>query len=185
MAHALDGIRIVEVGEGKQLAYCGKLLRDLGAEVIKVEPPDGDQLRLHGPFPNDEPGPEQSGLFIYFNGGKQGARLDPGRAEDRAALGRLIEGADVLLLGMRPLAGAGGGPRSRRAAGGAARPRRRDGDDLRLHRALRRVGSATRSTPTPAPASPIASATRSANRSTPRSTARTSITARCSSPARS
>ncbi len=102
MAHALDGIRIVEVGEGKQLAYCGKLLRDLGAEVIKVEPPDGDQLRLHGPFPGDEPGPEQSGLFIYFNGGKQGARLDLGRAGDRAALGRLIDGADVLLLGMRP-----------------------------------------------------------------------------------
>ena len=102
MAHALDGIRIVEVGEGKQLAYCGKLLRDLGAEVIKVEPPHGDQLRLHGPFPNDEPGAEQSGLFIYFNGGKRGARLDLERAEGRAALQRLLDDADVLLMGMRP-----------------------------------------------------------------------------------
>ena len=102
MAHALDGIRIVEVGEGKQLAYCGKLLRDLGAELIKVEPPHGDQLRLHGPFPNDEPGAEQSGLFIYFNGGKRGARLDLARAEDRAALQRLLDDADVLLMGMRP-----------------------------------------------------------------------------------
>ena len=102
MAHALAGIRIVEVGEGKQLAYCGKLLRDLGAEVIKVEPPHGDQLRLHGPFPNDEPGTEQSGLFIYFNGGKRGARLDLARAEDRAALQRLLDDADVLLMGMRP-----------------------------------------------------------------------------------
>ena len=61
MAHALDGIRIVEVGEGKQLAYCGKLLRDLGAEVIKVEPPHGDQLRLHGPSPTTSPEPSRAG----------------------------------------------------------------------------------------------------------------------------
>ena len=102
MAGALDGLRIVEAGEGKQLAYCGKLLRDLGAEVIKVEPPEGDRLRLHGPFPGGEPDPERSGLFIYLNGGKRGARLDLGAAAGRAALRRLIGGADALLLGMRP-----------------------------------------------------------------------------------
>ena len=102
MASALEGLRIVEVGAGKQLAYCGKLLRDLGAEVIKVEPPGGDQLRRHGPFPNDEPGLEQSGLFIYLNGGKRGARLDLGRPEGRAALRALVDEADVLLLGLRP-----------------------------------------------------------------------------------
>ncbi len=99
---ALEGLRIVEVGEGKALAYCGKLLLDLGAEVIKVEPPEGDQLRRHGPFPNDEPDPEQSGLFIYFKGGKRGARLDLSSAGDRAALRGLVDGADVLLIGMRP-----------------------------------------------------------------------------------
>ena len=54
MAHALDGVRIVEVGEGKALAYAGKLLRDFGAEVVKAEPPGGDALRRFGPFPGDE-----------------------------------------------------------------------------------------------------------------------------------
>ena len=102
MASAIEGLRIVEVGAGKQLAYCGKLLRDLGAEVIKVEPPEGDQLRRHGPFPNDAPGLEQSGLFIYLNGGKRGARLDLKQPEGRAALRALVEEADVLLMGLRP-----------------------------------------------------------------------------------
>ena len=76
MAGALDGIRVVEVGEGKALAYAGKLLRNLGSEVIKVESPGGDALRGYGPFPDDEPNPEHSGLFIFMNGGKRGTRID-------------------------------------------------------------------------------------------------------------
>ena len=52
---ALGGLRVVELGAGIPAAYATKLLADLGADVIKVEPPGGDPLRLHGPFPNDEP----------------------------------------------------------------------------------------------------------------------------------
>ena len=102
MPSALEGLRVVEVGEGKALAYCGKLLRDLGAEVIKVEPPDGDTLRSHGPFPQDVPDPERSGLFIYFNGGKRGARHDLATDEGRAGVRSLLEGADLLLHSLPP-----------------------------------------------------------------------------------
>ena len=62
---ALAGLRVVEFGEFISAPYCGKLLADLGAEVIKVERPDtGDKARRHGPFPGDVPHPEKSGLFL-------------------------------------------------------------------------------------------------------------------------
>ena len=102
MGAALEGIRVLELGGGKALAYAGKLLRDLGAEVIKVEPPEGDSLREHGPFPDDEPDPEQSGLFIYLNAGKRGLRLDPASDDDRLSLDALLDEADVLLHSLRP-----------------------------------------------------------------------------------
>ena len=102
MSGALAGIRVVEVGEGKALAYGGKLLRGLGAEVIKVEPPGGDALRSYGPFQKNEPNPEHSGLFIFMNGGKRGARLDLETAEAREGLTSLLNGADVLLHSFQP-----------------------------------------------------------------------------------
>lgn len=102
MTGAIDGLRVVEVGEGKAVAYAGKLLRDLGAELIKVESPGGDTLRLHGPFPRDEPDPEQSGQFIYLNGGKSGTCLDLTNEDDRAALEILLTDADVLIHSLRP-----------------------------------------------------------------------------------
>ena len=104
MAGALDGIRVVEVGEGKALAYAGKLLRNLGSEVIKVEPPGGDALRAYGPFPGDDPNAEHSGLFIFMNGGKRGTRLDLDTAEGREGINSLLEGADVLLHSFQPAA---------------------------------------------------------------------------------
>ena len=102
MAGALAGLRVVEAGEGKALAYGGKLLRGLGAEVIKVEPPGGDALRAYGPFPGNEPNPEHSGLFIFMNGGKRGTRLDLETAEAREGLTALLEDADVLLHSFQP-----------------------------------------------------------------------------------
>ena len=102
MSGALDGLRIVEVGEGKALAYAGKLLCDLGADVIKIEPPGGDALRAYGPFPGDQPHPERSGLFIFLNGSKRGSRLDIATAEGRAGIEALLGDADVLLHSFRP-----------------------------------------------------------------------------------
>ncbi len=99
---ALAGIHVLEIGEGVALAYAGKLLRDLGAEVIKVEPASGDSLRDYGPFPDDSRDPEQSGLFIYNNSGKRGARLDIASNEGRKMVERLLPETDVLLHSFRP-----------------------------------------------------------------------------------
>ena len=101
---AIDGIRVVEVGEGKALAYAGKLFHGLGAEVIKVERPGGDAMRAYGPFPSDKPDPAHSGMFIFLNGGKRGSRLDVETANGREELVSLLDGADVLLHSFQPAA---------------------------------------------------------------------------------
>ena len=66
---ALQGVRVVDLG-GERGAFCGKLLADMGADVIKVEPPGGDQARMVGPFLNDRVEPEKSLSFWYNNTNK-------------------------------------------------------------------------------------------------------------------
>jgi len=67
-AQALSGLKVLEYGEFVAAPYCGKLLADLGADVIKIEKPvTGDRARENGPFPQDKPHPEKSGLFLYLN----------------------------------------------------------------------------------------------------------------------
>src|SRR5215831_2272228 len=95
---ALDGLRVVEYGGMIAAAYAAKLMADLGADVIKVEPPDGDPARRRGPFPpGHEDDPEASGLFLYLNANKRGVTLDPRREDDREALLALLDGADVFI----------------------------------------------------------------------------------------
>jgi crotonobetainyl-CoA:carnitine CoA-transferase CaiB-like acyl-CoA transferase len=69
---ALEGIKVVEFSRMVSGPYCGKLLADMGADVIKVEPPEGDPARRTGPFPEGEPHPEKSALFLYNNTNKCG-----------------------------------------------------------------------------------------------------------------
>jgi crotonobetainyl-CoA:carnitine CoA-transferase CaiB-like acyl-CoA transferase len=99
---AFEGLSVVEVGPGAGAAYCGKLLALFGAEVVKVEPPEGDASRRHGPFPGDVPHPERSGLFLVMNTGKKSVTLRPETARGRALLGSLLGGADVLVAGGTP-----------------------------------------------------------------------------------
>ncbi|MBN1613665.1 MAG: CoA transferase, partial [Deltaproteobacteria bacterium] len=77
--------------------YCGKLLGDMGADVVKVEPPEGDSARFCGPFPSGDPHPEQSALFLYVNTSKRGVTLDVGAASDLDLFRRLIRWAHVLI----------------------------------------------------------------------------------------
>ena len=63
----LEGVRILELGNMVSAAYATKLLADLGADVIKIEEPSGDEARTRGPFPQGQADPEQSGLFLYLN----------------------------------------------------------------------------------------------------------------------
>ena len=85
---ALAGARVLDLSDSIAGAYCTRLLADLGAEVIVVEPPDGHPLRRTGPFPGDVPHLEKSGLFLHFCANKRSVVLDPatpaGRARVRA-----------------------------------------------------------------------------------------------------
>ena len=67
---ALHGITVLDLGQLVSAPYCARLFADYGADVVKVEPPDGDRARAWGPFPKDEPHAERSGLFFFLNTNK-------------------------------------------------------------------------------------------------------------------
>lgn len=94
---ALSPYRIVELAHGVSGEYCGKLLADFGAEVIKVEPPGGSPTRALGPFKDDVAGPERSGLFAYLNTNKRSVVLDLETPEGRGMLERLLARADAVI----------------------------------------------------------------------------------------
>ena len=98
----LEGVRVLEVGNFVSAPYCGRLFAGYGAEVIKIEPPDGDISRTHGPFKEATPHPETSALFLYLNTSKRSVTLDLASAAGRGALVQLAAGADVLIENYRP-----------------------------------------------------------------------------------
>jgi len=99
---ALEGLRVIECGERVSAAYASKLLADLGAEVVKVESPEGDVARRRGPYPGGAVDPERSGLYLYLNTNKRGVVLDTHAAEGRAALHALARQADLLIHNVPP-----------------------------------------------------------------------------------
>ncbi|MCY3568212.1 MAG: CoA transferase, partial [Chloroflexi bacterium] len=96
MITALDGLRVLDISEGLAAPYAAKLLGDLGADVIKLEPPEGDSARRRGPFAGAED-IEASASFIYANTSKRGAVVDPSKPADRELRARLLAGADVVI----------------------------------------------------------------------------------------
>ena len=102
MSGALDGLRVLEIAEGISGPYCAKLMACLGAEVIKVEPPQGDSSRDVGPFPNDVPNREASGLFLYLNTGKKSVTLDAQSKKDRSTLREMALVSDVIVENYPP-----------------------------------------------------------------------------------
>jgi crotonobetainyl-CoA:carnitine CoA-transferase CaiB-like acyl-CoA transferase len=93
----LGGIRVLDLA-GPLGSYCGRLLADAGADVVKVEPPEGDPLRHRPPFAGDRPGPQSSLSFAYYHANKRGVVLDYRRPEAAAALADLGANADVIVL---------------------------------------------------------------------------------------
>ncbi len=93
---ALTGVRVIELAN-ERIAFAGKLLADMGADVILVEPPGGDPSRLYPPFVNDEPGDNRSLYFMHYNTSKRGVTLDLEADTDRAKFRELVQAADVLL----------------------------------------------------------------------------------------
>ena len=98
----LAGVRVVDASEGVAGGYASRLLADLGARVIKVEPPGGDALRSMGPFAPGTAGPEAGGLHLALNAGKRSIVLDLDRGGDRERFDGLLASADVLLESSGP-----------------------------------------------------------------------------------
>lgn len=100
---ALAGLRVVELCGMIAGPYCTKILADLGAEVVKVEEPGaGDPARRAGPFPQDSPHRERSGLFLYLNTNKLGVTLGVTTATGRRLLLDLVRDADVFVQDLPP-----------------------------------------------------------------------------------
>lgn len=102
MAQPLAGVRVLELGTFVSAPFCGKLFAGYGADVIKVEPPDGDVARAHGPFAGGKPDRETSALFLYLNTGKKSVVLDPRTPWGRAAVLALAAQCDVVVENFRP-----------------------------------------------------------------------------------
>ena len=94
---ALKGLKVVEYANSISGQYCTKLLAELGAEVIKVEPPEGDELRNYGPFPNNLPHKEWSGLYLWLNNNKLGITLNLRKCTGKKLLLELLKDTDVFV----------------------------------------------------------------------------------------
>lgn len=102
-AQALAGLRVVEYGHLVSAAYATKMLADLGADVIKIEPPrSGDRSRAFGPFPGGVVDRERSGLFVYLNTNKRSVTLDTTTPAGRGLLLRLLGTADLFVHNLSP-----------------------------------------------------------------------------------
>jgi crotonobetainyl-CoA:carnitine CoA-transferase CaiB-like acyl-CoA transferase len=92
----LSGVRVLELADEKG-QFCGKLLADLGAEVLKIEPPGGEGTRVVGPFLDDLPHRDRSLSFWHYNTSKRGITLNLETEDGRDLFRRLAATADVIL----------------------------------------------------------------------------------------
>src|SRR4030067_1933726 len=90
----LSGMRILDLADEKA-SFCSKLLADLGADVVKIEKPEGDPSRRIGPFFGDRPHPERSLFFNYHNTNKRGITLNLENRVGREIFLRLVGRRDV------------------------------------------------------------------------------------------
>ena len=98
----LDGIRVIDVSRVLAGPFATMLLADLGADVIKVEPPEGDETRSWGPPWWGHPADGRSAYFCSVNRNKRSVVLDLRTDDGRAALDRLLADADLLVHNYRP-----------------------------------------------------------------------------------
>ncbi|MET0501739.1 MAG: CoA transferase [Candidatus Binatia bacterium] len=97
----LTGYRVLDLA-GPSGFHCTKLLADMGADVIKIEPPGGDEARHVPPFKGDSPHPEKSLYFLHYNTNKRSITLDVAKPDGRAILLELARKADVVIETYRP-----------------------------------------------------------------------------------
>ncbi len=95
-AGVLDGIRVVEFAQNAAIPHCGRLLAGLGADVVKVEPPEGDAMRLLATLADGE-----SRAYALINPGKRSIAIDLGSPEARPVIDALFRWADVALVAFK------------------------------------------------------------------------------------
>ena len=95
--NALEGIKVVDFTTDVAGPNCTKLLADFGADVVKVEPPEGDPARNVPPFVADIPGVDRSLLFLHLNTNKRSITVDRTTARGQQLLRTLIADADVVV----------------------------------------------------------------------------------------
>ncbi|MDO9089946.1 MAG: CoA transferase [Burkholderiaceae bacterium] len=100
MSGALKGMRVLDLSAVVMAPLAARILGDMGADVIKVESPEGDSVRKIGPMRNPGMGP----MYLHVNRNKRSIALDLKSSDGKAALHRLIKDADVLLYNIRPQA---------------------------------------------------------------------------------
>jgi len=98
----LSGIRVLDFSRMLSGPYCTMMLADHGAEVIKIESPEGDTSRSNGPYRADDPAHEWAGYFVSLNRGKKSIVLDLREEEAKATVRHLVGGAHVLVENFRP-----------------------------------------------------------------------------------
>ncbi len=100
---ALSGVRVLDLTHYVAGPYCTKILADYGADVVKVERPSlGDRARGMGPFPDDKPDPESSGLFLYLNTNKKSITLNLKSLAGVGILKELVKQVDVVVENFSP-----------------------------------------------------------------------------------
>ena len=97
----LAGCRVLELTDHKG-EFCGKLLADMGADVIKIEPPGGQSTRTIGPFVDDVPNLNRSLNFWQYNTSKRGVTLNLETEDGRKLLKALVPRADIVLESYDP-----------------------------------------------------------------------------------
>ena len=97
MSYPLENLRVLDLARVLAGPYAGRMLSDLGADVVKIEPPDGDVTRLWGAVHNGIPG-----YFNFTNAGKRNLCIDLRQADGVALLKQLVERADILIENYRP-----------------------------------------------------------------------------------
>ena len=98
---ALADLKVLDLS-GPIGVYCAKLMADLGADVVRVEPPGGDPMRKLGPFYNDDGKPEHSLYWWHFNTSRRGITLDIEKPDGREVFKRLAKWADALIETFEP-----------------------------------------------------------------------------------
>ncbi len=97
----LHGLRVLDLTQALAGPYCAMLLADLGADVVKVEPPGGDMTRTMGPFTEEDTERSYGGYFASINRGKRSIVLDLKDDADRSTLLELVKTAEVLVENSR------------------------------------------------------------------------------------